>query len=143
MAGRCIGASTLIQQQYPLALYVHCKSHVLNLCVASACTIQLVRNMMGHVRVVTEFFNIHPKRFALLSERIQQLLPSVRHKHLIDVCRTHWVQRVDGLAVGFRGLVEVFVAVVDSLEAIKNNIGGSWNSKTLTACSMHLFPLSS
>ena len=74
--------------------------------------------------MVTEFFNIHPKQFKLLSERIQQLLPSVRHKHLIDVCEICRVQRVDGLAV----FIEVFVAVVDSLEAIKNNIGGSWNS---------------
>ena len=39
MAGKCIGASTLILKEYPKAAYVHCKSHVLNLCVASSCAI--------------------------------------------------------------------------------------------------------
>ena len=58
MAGKCNGASTLIQRQYPQALYVHCKSHILNLCVASACAIQLVRNVMGHARMVSESFNV-------------------------------------------------------------------------------------
>lgn len=127
MAGKCNGASTLIQRQYPQALYVHCKSHVLNLCVASACTIQLVRNMMGHVRVVSQFFNVHPKRFALLSESIHHLLPLANHKHLIDVCRTRWIARIDGLAV----FIEVFVAIVDSLESIKNNVGRSWNGESV------------
>ena len=51
MAGKCIGAATKIQEKYPYpnAPYVHCGSHVLNLCVASTCTIQVVSNMMGHV----------------------------------------------------------------------------------------------
>ena len=51
MAGKCSGAAVNIQREYPKALYVHCHSHVLNLCVASA----WVKNMMGHVRVVSEF----------------------------------------------------------------------------------------
>ena len=127
MAGKCNGASTLIQRQYPQASYVHCKSHVLNLCVASACAIQLVRNMMGHVRVVSEFFNVHPKRSALLSGKIHLLLPSADHKALIDVCRTRWVARIDGLSV----FIQVFIAVVDSLESIKNNEGGSCNSESI------------
>ena len=42
MAGKCSGAAARIKQQYPNAPYVHCGSHVLNLCVASACTIQAV-----------------------------------------------------------------------------------------------------
>ena len=112
MAGKCNGASILIHCQYPQALYVHCKSHVLNLCVASTCAILLVHNMMGHVRVVSEFFNVHPKHFALLSEKIHHLLPSAGHKALIDVCRTRWVARIDGLSVFIQG----FIAVVDSLE---------------------------
>ena len=117
MAGKCNRASTLIQRQYPQALYVHCKSHVLNLCVASACAIQLVRNMMGHVRVVSEFFNVHPKRFALLSEKIHHLLPSADHKALIDVCRTRWVARIDGLSM----FIEVFFFIL-ILNITNNNI---------------------
>ncbi len=86
-----------------------------------------VRNMMGHVRVVSEVFNVQPKRFALLGEKIRELLPSARHKYLIDVCRTRWVGRIDGLAV----FIQVFVAVVVALETIKDNSDRNWNSDTV------------
>ena len=71
MAGKCSGAAVRIQHSYPQALYVHCRAHVLNLCVASACKIQVVKNMMGHARVVSEFFNAHPKRFGILTKKIK------------------------------------------------------------------------
>ena len=34
MAGRYIGASTLIQHRFPKAIYVHCMNHHLDLCMA-------------------------------------------------------------------------------------------------------------
>lgn len=88
MAGICSGAAVRIQQQFPKANYVHCGSHLLNLCVASACNIQVVQNMMNHVRVVSQFFNAHPKRFDLLQTTVKELLPGACHSHLIDICRT-------------------------------------------------------
>ena len=36
---KCIDASTLILKKYQKAAKVHCKSHLLNLCVPPACTI--------------------------------------------------------------------------------------------------------
>ena len=36
MSGRTKGASTLISEQYPLALYLHCASHYLNLVVVKS-----------------------------------------------------------------------------------------------------------
>ena len=127
MAGKCSGAATLIQKDHPKALYVHCRAHVLNLCVAFACTIHLVRNMMCHVKAVSQFFNMHPKRFEVLNERITTLLPNARHSHLLDVCRTRWLARIDGLDV----FIEVFEAVVSALEAIKLNISGKWSSDSI------------
>lgn len=123
MAGKCSGAAVNIQREYPKALYVHCRSHVLNLCVASACKIQMVKNMMGHVRVVSAFFNVHPKRFALLCENIKSLLPQANHSNLIDVCRTRWVARIDGLDI----FIELFEPIVQSLADIKDNVQGNWN----------------
>ena len=123
MAGRISGAAARIQATHAKAVYVHCSSHVLNLCVAKCCQEQLVRNMMDTVRVVSEFYNFSPKRASLLIEKITQLLPQVRHKHLIDVCRTRWVARVDGLAT----FIELFSVIVESLEVIKDNTDRSWN----------------
>ena len=36
MAGKNKGTAALIQEQYPLAVYTHCASHVLNLCIMEA-----------------------------------------------------------------------------------------------------------
>ena len=86
MAGKCQGAAVRNTRQYPKAPYVHCGALALNLCVASACTIQVVRNMMSHIRAVSGFFNASPKWFALLTKQIKDLLPNANHYHLIDVC---------------------------------------------------------
>nr|XP_047135327.1 zinc finger MYM-type protein 1-like [Hydra vulgaris] len=69
MAGNCSGAAVRIKTIYPKALYVHCGSHVLNLCVANACNIQIVSNMMSNVRVISQFFNFSPKRFDVLKKK--------------------------------------------------------------------------
>lgn len=71
MAGRLSGAAARIQEINKKALYVHCNSHILNLCVATSCKEQLVRDMMDHVRVASEFFNFSPKRFELLVKTIK------------------------------------------------------------------------
>ena len=39
MLGQYNGCATLIQQKYPLAVYSHCCSHVLNLAVVSTCNL--------------------------------------------------------------------------------------------------------
>ena len=127
MAGKCTGAAVQIQREYPKAMFVHCGSHVLNLCVASACSIPVVRNMMGHVRVVSAFFNVHPKRHAVLKDKIKTLLPLATHSRLIHVCRTRWVARIDRMEI----FIELLPAIVSSLEAVKDNADGSWNSESI------------
>ena len=59
MAGKYNGAAALIKNDYPLALYVHCSCHRLNLCVASSCKIMLIKNMMSDVKAVADFFISH------------------------------------------------------------------------------------
>ena len=127
MAGKCSGAAVRIQRAYPKAMYVHCGSHILNLCVASACSIPVVRNMMGQVRVVSAFFNVHPKRSAVLKDKIKSLLPEAAHSRLIDVCRTRWIARIDGMEI----FIELFPAIVSALEAVKDNADGSWNGDSI------------
>eukprot|EP00794_Sanderia_malayensis_P017256 gene17256-18981_t len=99
MASKCAGASSRISRQYPKAPCVHFGAHALNLCVASACTIQAVRNIMSQVRVVSDFFNNSPTKNAFLIAKIKSIVPKARHIHLINVCRTRWVARIDGLDI--------------------------------------------
>ena len=53
MSGKYRGVAAIIQHGYPKALYVHCVSHVLNLCVVAACSIQVIQNngVVGEVRL--------------------------------------------------------------------------------------------
>ena len=124
MAGRLSGAAARIKATNEKAVYVHCNSHVLNLCVASCCGQQLVQNMMNTVRVVAEFYNFSPKRFSHLTKKIKEAISPARHTHLIDVCRTRWVARLDGLDV----FIELFSAIVDSMDEIKCNADRTWNN---------------
>ncbi|XP_046862997.1 52 kDa repressor of the inhibitor of the protein kinase-like isoform X1 [Xenia sp. Carnegie-2017] len=54
------------------ALYVHCSSHRLNLVVAKACSLSLVKNMLGQAQKITSFFSSSPKRSQYLSEKIME-----------------------------------------------------------------------
>ena len=82
---------------------------------------------MNTVRVVSDFFNNSPKRFDLITKKIKESNPRVSHTKLTDVCRTCWLARIDGLEI----FIELFVAVVKSLEVIKDNAGGSWNADSI------------
>ena len=55
------GVQARIRTISPLALYTHCRSHVLNLSIASACTIPIIRNMIGVIEVFL-LFDASPKR---------------------------------------------------------------------------------
>ena len=76
MAVKCADAAAKIRSEYPLAIYMHCAFHKLNLCVASSCSVQMVKNMMDAVRVISDFFNNSPKRQTALEKKIEDLLPA-------------------------------------------------------------------
>ena len=132
MAGKYSGAATLIQRDFPKAVYVHCMNHRLNLCVADTCSLQIVRNMMGTVRKLSAFFDNSPKRQDHLIKNIKSLLPGSNHKVLIDVCLTRWIARIDGMD----RIVELLVPVLSTSEDIQLNKkdggdlpgSGNWNS---------------
>ena len=113
MAGLRKGASSIILQKYPLATYIHCCSHILNLSIASSCSQVLVRNMMGSVSEVSKFFE-HGKRQDKLAEVIEHELPDVKKKRVRPLCRTRWVERHDALEV----FVDLYPAIIQALHDI-------------------------
>ena len=96
MSGKNTGTAKLIRDAYFLAIYIHCFAHRLNLCAAGSCNLQLIKNMMHKVRCVSDFFS-YPKRAELLRKKIHEFSPTERHTVLLDVCKTRWVARIDGL----------------------------------------------
>ena len=49
MSGVIQGAATGILNKYPKALYVHCASHKLNLCIVRSCQLTSITNMMDMI----------------------------------------------------------------------------------------------
>ena len=62
MAGKRKGVSTRILNLHPKAIYTHCASHILNLCVVKSLNLQIVKNMMGLADSISRFFKNSPKR---------------------------------------------------------------------------------
>lgn len=66
MAGARSGCRTIIQQQAPKAIYIHCAAHRLNL---SACKIQVFRNCESYIGEIARFFKFSAKRLVRQSYR--------------------------------------------------------------------------
>ena len=97
MAGKYSGVAARILNLNPLALFTHCASHRLNLGAAVAFENQNVSNMMDRVKQISKFVNYSLKRQQLLEENIKKLNPGCKYTKLLDVCRTRWILRIDGL----------------------------------------------
>ncbi len=128
MAGSVNGTAALISKQYPLALYLHCASHCLNLAVVKSLQITSIRNMMGVLERVYQFFSAHPKRQTALEKAISDSQPDSTVHKLKDMCRTRWVQRIDALQV-FQYL---HISTVTCMENICNDGPRKWSADSLT-----------
>lgn len=65
MNGRFKGVQTIVRSKYPNAIYAHCAAHLLNLAVSTASGIKPIRNCLGVIEKVHNFFNT-PKRNSVL-----------------------------------------------------------------------------
>ena len=95
--------------------------------MASAFNDQNVSNMMDmHIRwrCISDFFNDSPRRQQLSENIFKNLKLDVKHTKLLDVCRTIWILRIDGLA----RFLEMYEAIVETMLIISQNSGRSWNS---------------
>ena len=89
MQGARKGLATLIKNECPAALAVHCLAHSLNLCLQDAARkIPALRNALDLVREIVQLINYSPKRKHLFS---QKLLESDGPKGgLKPLCPTRW-----------------------------------------------------
>ncbi|KAJ4427191.1 hypothetical protein ANN_24808 [Periplaneta americana] len=113
MSGQFQGAQAFILKECPAALYVHCASHSLNLAISDACCVPEIRNCIGIVDKVCEFFN-NPKRQDVLINSIKELCPENKRSKLVQMCATRWIERHDSVMV----LMELMDAVLPALKTI-------------------------
>lgn len=117
MSGYLHGAQAYVRQECPLALYVHCSAHSLNLAIADSCSLANVRNCIGIVQSVGSYFRHSAQRTALLKEKIQELLPVGNQKSLLSMCETRWVHKHEAI-IRFR---EIYSAIMNALEELQFN----------------------
>ncbi|XP_065658729.1 52 kDa repressor of the inhibitor of the protein kinase-like [Hydra vulgaris] len=131
MSGHTKGLSSRVLNLNKKAIYVHCYSHRLNLATCASCNVQYVKNLLAHVKDVSYFFNLSPTRQQNLEEHIERTAPVAGQKKLKDVCRTRWVEKVNGLDT----FQELFISLVSCLEEMSLNVNKSFNHSTSSSAS--------
>ncbi|XP_065664828.1 52 kDa repressor of the inhibitor of the protein kinase-like [Hydra vulgaris] len=117
VAGTKKGVAARILKLNNKALYTHCFSHRLNLAVCNSCKVQFLCNAMNHIKEVSYYFNLSIKRNSILETMVSEHCLDKKKTKLRDVCRTRWLERIDGLDT----FQELYVPIVYSLEAISND----------------------
>ena len=120
MSGKYQGVQAQILKIQHLALYIHC----LNLSISKACSIVLIRNVVGNIQEVITFFRASPKRMLLLKTTLTNVLPNSKLCRLKSVCETRWVERHD-VNLKFLELYDIIINCLDEL-------GNSNEETTLT-----------
>ena len=76
VSGYMNGLSDLILRIDEEAIYTHCHSHHLNLVVAASCNIQIVRNVLDHIKElsISLITLSHVRKYLILELRIMLLI---------------------------------------------------------------------
>ena len=88
MSGLAKGVAARITSKYPKAVYTHCASHRLKLCVVKCCSVKEINSMMQTADSVSWFFSNSPKRQLALEKWIGELLPEEKRSKVKQMCRT-------------------------------------------------------
>ncbi|XP_071477426.1 52 kDa repressor of the inhibitor of the protein kinase-like [Diadema antillarum] len=135
MASDKRGAQAVIKEKNPLALYTHCRSHVLSLAIGKACKVEVLRNMIDVINEIHLFFHLSPKRQRFLETILGTYAPESRVQKLKGLCKTRWTERHDCLEI-FRSLYEyVFTcvhAMVQPGEYAEIESSWDWDAETRT-----------
>ena len=93
MSSEIYGVQANINELFPLALYMHCFSHCLNLLIAASCRVQEVRNLIALINQVYLFMANSPKRQRFFEHIIKKYSPDSIHFKISVLCKTRWVER--------------------------------------------------
>lgn len=114
MSGEFQGCATRITAEYPQIPYVHCVSHSFNLAVGDACKIVIVKNTIGTINEIINFFRCSAKRQNKLNEAVNEISCEIKRKRLQKFCATRWVERFDSI-ITFR---DFFTPIFNALDNI-------------------------
>ncbi|KAL5491305.1 hypothetical protein EMCRGX_G016568 [Ephydatia muelleri] len=115
MSSDRVGVQARIQQAAPLATYVHCSGHCLNLVISKSCSLPDIRNVIDRLEHCCRFFLNSPKRSGILELIVTENVPdSPGRKPLLDLCRTRWAERHSA----YQHFYQAYTFIVQALELI-------------------------
>lgn len=89
MSSCSVGVQARIMRESPLATYVHCNSHCLNLVISKSCALPQIRNVMDRLKDCCNYFLNSPKRTGALELVVKHNVLDVgKRKPLLDLCKT-------------------------------------------------------
>ncbi|XP_060855033.1 52 kDa repressor of the inhibitor of the protein kinase-like [Metopolophium dirhodum] len=115
MSGQFRGVRTIISEKYPKAQFIHCSAHNLNLVLAHSCEIPMIRNCIGTIKTVINFFRQSALRDGLLKDAAESA--GAIHLNLVSLCETRWTEK--HLAV--ERFSEMFSVVTEALQALQDS----------------------
>mgnify|MGYP003542974732 FL=1 len=129
MSSEFNGVQAKVKNAYPKALYVHCLSHQLNLCLTHASTVHQIRNAIGVITEVGNFFSKSPKRSNQLALSIKENTDDdVLARKLKTLCVTRWVES----HVAVLRFIELFPALLHAMNYFSINDDSETSSKAST-----------
>ena len=81
-----------IREKYPSAVYVHCASHSLNLCLEKGSNIVEIASCITLMRDIISFFRDSNKRIEMLKQYIDENFSDIKKDRLKKFCPTQWVE---------------------------------------------------
>lgn len=93
MSGRLNRVQAAVLEEHPLALFLHCASHCLNLVLCEAATAPDIKNCMSTAREICSFFRNSPIRSKIQVDKVGPLCPEYQKRRLASLCETRWVER--------------------------------------------------
>lgn len=91
MVSEVRGAVKKIQSYANNAIYSPCSKHGLNLSISKSSTVQSIRNSVGLMKEILQFFNCSSKRNFVLKTILNG------QPRLISLCETRWTERHDSV----------------------------------------------
>ena len=109
------GVQACIQQVAPLATYVHCSGHCLNLVISHSCKLPKARIVLDRLNHCCRTFLQSPKKNGLLEKVVKDnTTENNNRKALLDVCKTRWAEKHNC----YQHFYQAYCFIVNSLEVI-------------------------
>jgi len=122
MSGVNTGVQKRLRDIQPKAVYVHCRSHALNLALQEAsCSVRCIRDILSLCNEVANFFRESAKRTGILESVISDISTDNSGHRLHPLCPTRWVVRARAL----NAMLMHYEAVIKALEDLGNEPGNT------------------